>query len=426
MNRIWFVVVFVFISVGLMSGCSEKTEKPYEAVQDPKGSLTVVTSFGETDGNRKNYMKYVEQFEEETGAVVIDDSGISNEQWKNDVLEMVAKNEEPDVLFFFSGVSAEPIVSKDKVVDIETIKAEYPLFASEINANILNNMRASDGLIYAVPVTGYWESMFVNKDLFEDNNIALPGNWDQFLTAIDEFNKLSITPVAVSINQVPHYWFEFLIYNYAGPSRHLALIPTDPENLPAEWIKGLNDFKMLYEMNAFPKNTDEIIDDESFAMFQNKEAAMLIDGSWKVGAIDDKENVIVIPVPSADETARKPTDMISGFSMGFYITKKAWEDETKRDLAVSFVHKMSSSEAVRSFNESGAASPIVFSSENYENPLLHSVYEAQEQASAYAPAAQDTFTLDARTYLFSNISNIVRGELEIEEALKEFIELNKK
>ena len=59
---------------------------------------------------------------------------------------------EPDVLFFFTNADAEPIVKAGKVVDIATIRAEYPDYGSNMRDSML--AVASDGKSYAVPSSG--------------------------------------------------------------------------------------------------------------------------------------------------------------------------------------------------------------------------------------------------------------------------------
>lgn len=81
---------------------------------------------------------------------------------------------EPDVLFFFTDADAEPFIEADKVVDIASIRAEYPDYA----ANMRDSMMAvaADGKSYAVPSSGFWENMFVNtKVLVDDESIIVEG-----------------------------------------------------------------------------------------------------------------------------------------------------------------------------------------------------------------------------------------------------------
>lgn len=91
----------------------------------------------------------VAAYEEATGNTVLDASSTSNEEWKARVLTDFETGTEPDVLFFFTNADAEPFINAGKVVDIETIRASYP----EYGTNMKDSMFAvaSDGKSYALP-----------------------------------------------------------------------------------------------------------------------------------------------------------------------------------------------------------------------------------------------------------------------------------
>ena len=78
-------------------------------------------------------------------------------------------------------------------------------------------------------------------------------------------------------------------------------------------------------------------------LFGDGEAAFLIDGSWKVNYFVDNhgetlEDYVISYVPAKGE--RKASEAIGGISMGYFITKKAWDDPAKREAAVQFVKHM--------------------------------------------------------------------------------------
>ncbi len=424
-KRIVYMILVTSYILFLCSGCQKKAGlMPTPQAGAAGATLNVMTSYGAQDGNRGNYQGVVKKFEGEYGVKINDQSEDSSEAWKNKVRDTFANDEEPDVLFFFTGRDAEELIQAGKFVDVSTIRQQYPSFASELSLNVLTNMQANDGQVYAVPVSGYWENMFIHSDLFEQYNVKVPKTWEEFLQAVQAFRAVGITPVAVSLKETPHYWFEFMIYNHTGPAGHQLSVPTDPLHIPEAWISGLQDLKTLYEAGAFPDDTNEMTQAEAFQMFQDKKAAMMIEGSWKTGTVKDDLDVRVVNVFAHDERKREPTDMMGGFSMGFYITKKAWDDETKRDWAVKFVSAMIARESVMAFNENGAASPIIFPNSEYDDPLLRSIATTQKNATAYVAAVQDTFSFGARNYLFSHISDIVTGKLDIQEALALFIRMN--
>lgn len=102
------------------------------ALAEGSVELTVVTSYGGDDGNRKNYEAAVAAYEEATGNTVLDASSTSNEEWKARVLTDFETGTEPDVLFFFTNADAEPFINAGKVVDIETIRASYPEYGTNM------------------------------------------------------------------------------------------------------------------------------------------------------------------------------------------------------------------------------------------------------------------------------------------------------
>ena len=128
-----------------------------EAAEAAPLELHVVTSYGRGDGNRTNFEAAVASYEAKTGNRVIDGSATSNEEWKNKVLSDFMTGSEPDVLFYFTDVDAEPFISAGRVVSIEEIREEYPDYATNMKQAMM--AVASDGTHYAVPSTGYWENL---------------------------------------------------------------------------------------------------------------------------------------------------------------------------------------------------------------------------------------------------------------------------
>ena len=84
---------------------------------------------------------------------------------------------------------------------------------------------AADGKSYAVPSSGFWENMFVNTKVLEDCGVAVPGpdyTWDQFLKDCQAIKDKGYTPIACSLFEVPHYWFEFCVMNNGTLANQLS------------------------------------------------------------------------------------------------------------------------------------------------------------------------------------------------------------
>ena len=438
------LVVFA-MSVSLLAGCGSKTEKPAETTkkteeskEDAKAAepteITVVTSYGGDDGNRQNYENAVASYQEATGNTVMDASATSNEEWKAKVLTDFETGTEPDVLFFFTNADAEPFIEAGKVVDIATIRETYPEYADNMKDSMM--AAAADGKNYAVPSSGFWENMFVNKKVLADCNIEVPGpdyTWDQFLADCQTIKDKGYTPIAVSLFEVPHYWFEFVLMNNGTMANQLEVPAVDADGKLVEdavsekWVNGLNDMKDLYEKGFFPENTLTAKDADTVQLFAEGEAAFLIDGSWKVGHFvdnyaDQLEDYAISNVPAKGE--RKATEALGGISMGYFITKKAWDDPAKQAAAVAFVEHMTSDEIMSTFVTTGVTALKNGASPEGLNSLQQSAADANNNITGITGAVQDTITSECKTDLFANIQHVVTGEMTAEEAIASAIALN--
>ncbi len=390
-------------------------------------TLNVVTSYGGDDGNRANFEAAVKAYEESTGNKVNDGSATSNEEWKAKVLTDFETGSEPDVLFYFTNADAEPFVSAGKVVSIDEIRAEYPDYATNMKESMM--AVAADGKQYSVPSSGYWENMFVNKAVLEDCGVEVPGpdyTWDQFLADCETIKEEGYTPIACSLVEVPHYWFEFMVMNNGTVENHLDLPESSEDEVGAKWAAGLNDIKALYEAGYFPENTLTASDAETVELFNSGEAAFLIDGSWKVGYFTenaaDLDDFAIAYVPGKGE--RSATEAIGGISMGYFITTKAWNDPEKREAAVEFVSQLTSDEVLSTFVTTEVTALVNGASPAGLNSLQQSAADTNANITAIVGAVQDTLTAEARGDLFANIQNVVTGKMTAEEAIDSALALN--
>lgn len=402
--------------------------------------LNVTTTFAGEDGNAQNFKAAVEDWCAQTGNTVADTSATSDETFKTRVITDFETGSEPDVLFFFNGADANSFIEAGKVVSIDDIRAEYPEYASNMNDDLIADSLV-DGKKYAVPVNGYWEAMFVNTEVLEAAGVDVPGadyTWDQFLEDCQKIKDAGYAPIACALGNIPHYWWEFAIFNHTSPATHVQVPESADSEQGQAWVAGMEDIKTLYEAGYFPENTLSATDDETFAMFTEGKAAFLLDGSWKVGGIvsacqsdpEDPSTLDTEKLAKFDVTYvpgqgdRKATDLIGGLSMGYYITTKAWEDPDKRAAAVSFVEYMTSDEVVPVFAQHTASAlknaPAV--DETAFNPLQVKAMSMMSGVTSLTGAVQDIFQGDCRVSTFDGMPEIVTGKVSAIDAVAEGID----
>lgn len=433
MKRILTGVLVLGLLLTLL-GCQEA---PPEANVPENGGVTlrIVTTYGGDDGNRCTFEEAVAEYERRTGNTVLDNSDTSNENWKARVMSDFETGSEPDVLFFFTDADAEPLIRAKKVVSIPEIQRLYPDYASNMDPDKLPT--ASDGRCYAVPITGYWEYLYVNKEVLSACGIPVPGpdyRWEQFLEDCRTIRQAGYTPIACSLSEVAHYWFEFAVLNNGSPANH-GEIPTLDENgrlvdddTSRKWIAALEDIRRLYEAGFFPANTLTAGDAQTVAMFGEGQAAFLLDGSWKVGFFsenypDTLEHYTVCHFPGKGQ--RETTQTIGGISTGFFITRRAWEDEEKRQAAVEFVSFLTSDEVVKTFVTTEITALAVPIPAQGLNPLQQSAANTMAATTQWVGAVQDRLSGEARSSLLLNIQNVVSGKLSAHDAVEQAMQFNK-
>ena len=370
--------------------------------------LKTVSCFAGADASASTYVEILKAYETATGNRVEDTSAACDEAWKASVLYDFAAGNEPDVLFFFAanGDSA-PILSR--VVPIAEINAAYP----ELHLTQNQLLAEADGMVYAIPARPFWEGLFVNVDLFEQYGLELPTDWAKMETAIQTFRQAGIVPISVSLSDIPHYIAEFAILASSSPQEYTQR-PASLAQVPASWYRGMELIRRLYEIGAFAKDVNATTEMVSSQLFREKKAAMQVDGSWFASSIpaENMDTTLVMPFPACAENVDSKA-IIGGVSMGFYLTRKAWNDPEKRDAAVQLLAHLTSQESVDKIGDV-----------HYTGRLLKSVNAMLDHASCMLSPVQDAMTKEAReAWLLGCISSVAEGSMSAEECWEKVMAL---
>ena len=369
-------------------------------------TLRTVTCFGGTDPAAEAYQGILRDYEESTGNRVSDSSSPSDESWKKNVLRDFAVGNEPDLLFFFAaGGDSAPILSR--VVPIRTINEAYP----DLNLPEIRALEEADGLVYAIPAHGFWEGVYLRTDLFEQYHAPMPDTWEALLEDIRIFRENGIVPIAVSLSDIPHYLAEMVLLSCASAGEQQAR-PVSFDQVPASWIRAMEVIRELYLAGAFSDDALTANDTGMLDLFTSGGAAMRIDGSWMAESLspDLMNKLRAVPMPLR-ETAGPQTNCIGGMSMGFYLTRKAWNSQVKRDAAVDLLSWLTRDENL-----------VQLANSSVTGKLLESVQEMEERCSLLSPL-QDAMNQDAREcWLLECIPAVAEGTLSPEECWRKVME----
>lgn len=371
--------------------------------------LKTVSCFAGNNSSAAAYVEILKAYETETGNRVEDTSAASDEAWKASVLYDFAAGNEPDILFFFAanGDSA-PILSR--VVPIAEINAAYPRL--HLTQNPL--LAEADGMVYAIPARPFWEGLFVNADLFEQYELELPTDWAKLETAIHTFREAGIVPISVSLSDIPHYIAEFAMLAGGEPQAYAAR-PKTLSDVPQSWYRGMELIRRLYEIGAFADDVNATTEVVASQLFREKKAAMQVDGSWFASSIlqENMDTTLVMPFPAYAKEANG-TAIIGGVSMGFYLTRKAWNDPSKRDAAVQLLAHLTCEESLAELGDA-----------HYTGRLLESARAMVENADCMLSPIQDAMTKEAReAWLLGCICAVAEGSMSAETCWEKVMALD--
>lgn len=417
-KKVSALILASIIMLMSLSGCDKNSKK--DGVDSV--TLNVATSFGVADSKNSTYKAMLKEFQAINQNIQIaDKSAKADDAWKNAIRNQFSGNEEPDVLYFFNKADVKEIIAQDKVVSIEEIRKEYPNYAKNIKPDVMETLVEYDGNNYCVPLVGFWEGLFCNKEIFDQYNIPMVTDWESFIYAIETLKANGVTPIAASLTDVPNYWIEHSILLKGGVDKH-SVNPRSPEEVPPEWAEGLNEIVKLYEMGAFQSDTLSTKHDLSVQMFNEGKAAMILDGSWMQvnNSIVDKINVVAFPYDDTVQPENRGT--IAGFTMGYYISRKAWNDPTKRDACVKFVEYMTTNDSIARMCTAGSPAVDIEIAED-TNPLIQQGFLLSQKYQVEMPI-DSRLTTSAWEYLTIRIPTLIKKEDTAESILENMTKYN--
>ncbi len=356
------------------------------------GELTVFTLFGGDVAGAAEYRALISDFITRNPDVKVTDlSQAYSETTPDDLAAMFAAGSEPDVLFYYTGKAAF-FENTNGVVPISEIREQYPSYAKDVLDLSLESANRDSPAFFAVPVRGFYEGLFLNTDLFEKYELAQPNSWETLVEAVSAFSGTGIVPIAASLSETPHYLVDHLILSQGGLSEYKKKLAAKT-GLPDSWNAAFERLTELYSLGAFGPNADTLTDSEATELFVKKKAAMRVDGSWLAARLLDEGlegSTEVIDFPTTPDGAKRAGQIIGGFTSGYYITRKGWDNIATRPAAAALADILTTRGAVRSM--CGAASmPSVRISPGEQDPLL--VQSARKLSESLVNL---TMPLDAR------------------------------
>jgi len=276
---------------------------------------------------------------------------------------------------------------------------------------------AEDGNVFAVPFAAVSQVIYYNKTIFAEAGITeLPTTWDEFIGVCQTLKDAGYTPLA---NGIASNWDILecvllgMIPNYI-PFEERAAYETGEKKLNDEtWVQIYTDFAKL--VPYLPEGFESVDNDNANIMLGLGRAAMLIDGSWSCGTLNNKEEYpdldlgfFAFPAPEGNAAGicLHPDMGIAGNAA------TAHPDEVK-----AFLEWLASAEGAQITADylPGGFLPMISTGVTFQDDTIAALNDLNEGKNADARFIWANM-MDLYTPMVEQLNAICRGETTPEEA----------
>jgi raffinose/stachyose/melibiose transport system substrate-binding protein len=199
----------------------------------------------------------------------------------------------PDIIWLNSGL-IEPLSKSSSIIQLDDYVTKSG-FADQISAAAREYcLKSSDGHIYMFSVEAVQPILwYYNKDLFDQNNIKVPENFDELISAITAFKAKNIIPMALFGKEpwpLGAFFEAFAMKENPGGVRPLEQGQARLSS-PA-YTKAVTKMKRAIDAGVFQQGVTNADYDTAFAFFRAGRAAMFQNGSWNINDMKDLDYTI--------------------------------------------------------------------------------------------------------------------------------------
>lgn len=282
--------------VMVMTGCATTGSSP---AAEKKLEFVTYQSGAAAD----KYTKLVTAFEAANPGVKVTFETLPGDGTYNTVLtSRISGGKAPDVFEVLNGIPGEiPFTDAGLLTDL----SDQPWKSSQIpvvrNADTFVGNKTFQYIGQLDPIGVYY-----NKDIFTKNNVAVPTNWDEFTQAIASFRAAGITPLATGGKDGWPLVVQTLAMAAerpefaAGKKEAPQLLAGKMKFSDSAWKNVVKDFSDLVADKSYDPSASGVTFDASATGFANGTAAMMIQGTFALPAIqkaNPKLNLSSFPLP---------------------------------------------------------------------------------------------------------------------------------
>lgn len=250
----------------------------------------------------------------------------------------------PDLLLVDSG-TLMTLAKSGNIVPLDDFVEKFNIGNYYTEAIMENCLESEDGHVYQFPMGSISPILwYYNRQLFEDNDIKVPENYDELLDAVKKFRELDITPMSMFGKEpwpLGAFFDSFAMKK--NESGLYALSTGDAKASDGSYSEAVGKIKELIDAGIFQEGSTNADFDTASALFKSGKAAMILDGSWYTSEAiadlgEDLDIMEIYPTGEAGDTTNQYAMAGGGDTNGMAVSDSAEDKELAAEIGFLFAY----------------------------------------------------------------------------------------
>ena len=290
-----------------------------DADKNVEEEINIWTIHGDTEEALKRVIK---KYEEKYPNIVFKITVYKNEVYQTAINNAVLTDSLPDMFFWWGFSKLERFVDTGIVYDI-TGEAEKRQISSEIIEGGMNAF-TFDNKIYALPLFGWTAVLFCNREIFKQNDLEYPKDYEQFLHTLKILQDNNEVPMITGAKEpwLSSLYYMSLVQGEGTGKKIYDAVKDNSLFLSQQFKEAANKLCYLIDRKVWQNNYLESDAYNAVYLFSQGNGAMLYQGSWATAMLEGDLSLVhgkvdIIPFPNGNES-----EGIGGFVDTFVISKE--------------------------------------------------------------------------------------------------------
>lgn len=405
------VLLCAAMVMGMTAGCGKDSSEaePEQQTAGGDGTAKIRMTYWNSEDTVKSLLEYLK---EEVPDVEIEFQFIDNSNYDTVVDTQLSAEEGPDIICE-SPASALKHAKLGYLAEVNDLGAKY----SDAGTSVYSY----DGNIYALPGISWFEGIYYNKQLFEDNDIEIPTTFDEYIAICKKFQELGIKPLAAGLKS----WepmlknsMAFVTADYLSTDEGKSFgedYRNGEASLDGTWNEYLETWSQMITEGIYTTDMTGTDHDQALEEFATGKAAMFCSGPWDLETITSKNPDLKIDMMPFNGTKASDGWLIGGPGCGFAVN----ESSKNKDAAKKVLEAISTVEGQEAFWQDNQGGSSYLDGAEFELPEAYaSAAKTLAVGNVYCPwnewgdaaGAHETYGTEMQSYLL--------GEQDISQTLK--------